>query len=292
MMYSTLSPGAIGIQGLSLPDSITLARDTGFSGLVFDIRDATRLADEQGTAYVRDLFAAAGIRPASWGVPGAVPSGPVDPADLDQLPRYLTVARALECSRATTFLPPGSNERPYQENFAWTVERLRPFAAALAAEGCWLGIEFCGPKTFRADFRHEFIYTIAGVQELGRAIGTGNIGVLLDAFHHYTAGGAIADLDQLAVEEIVVVHVNDAVAGVPRDEQLDRVRMLPLASGVLAIVPFMRKLHQLGYDGPVMPEPFSQELEALAATDPIAAAQETVRSMDKLWRASGLAVSS
>ena len=219
---------------------------------------------------------------------GGVPSGPVAPDDLDRLPRYLAIARGLDCTRATTFLPPGSNERPYDENFAWTVDRLRPFAAALADAGCWLGLEFCGPKTFRAAFRHEFLYTIAGVRELGRAIGTGNIGILLDAFHHYTAGGTIDELDQLSVEEIVVVHVNDAIAGVPRDEQLDRVRLLPLASGVLEIVPFMQKLHAIGYDGPVMPEPFSQELEDLAATDPAAAAATTARSMTALWQASGL----
>lgn len=287
-MFSTLGPGAIGLRGLSLPDSVALAREAGFAGLVLDMPEAARLADERGIAHVRGLFADAGIRPASWSVPGAVPSGPVSEDDLARLPGYAALARALDCPRATTFLPPGSNDRPYGENFAWTVERLRPFAAALAAEGCWLGIEFCGPRTFRADFRHEFIFTIAGVRELGRAIGTGNLGILLDAFHHYTSGGTLADLDELSVEEIVVVHVNDAVAGVARDDQLDRVRLLPLASGVLELVPWMQRLHAMGYDGPVMPEPFSQELEELAATDPMAAARETARSMANLWRASGL----
>lgn len=287
-MYTALGPGAIGIQGLSLPESIELARDSGFAGLVFDIREAADLADAHGADYVRRLFAEAGVRPASWSVPGAVPRGEIVPDDLARLPRYAAVARALECPRATTFLPPGSNDLPYQKNFAWTVDRMRPFAAALAEAGCWLGIEFCGPATFRATFQHEFIYTIAGIQELGEAIGTGNIGVLLDAFHLYTAGGTVADLDALSVDEIVVVHVNDAVPGVPRDEQQDLVRMLPLASGVLEIVPFMHKLRDLGYAGPVMPEPFSQQLSDLAATDPLAAARETAASMDGLWRAAGL----
>ena len=216
------------------------------------------------------------------------PRGGNAPEHLERLPRYTAVARALECPRATTFLPPGSNERSYAENFRWNVERIRPFAAALAEAGCWLGIEFCGPATFRAEFQHEFIYTIAGTQELGEAIGTGNIGVLLDAFHHYTAGGALADLDALSVDEVVVVHVNDAVPGVPRDEQQDLVRMLPLAGGVIEIVPFMHNLRDMGYDGPVMPEPFSQPLADLAATDPLAAARETAGSMDQLWRAAGL----
>jgi hypothetical protein len=37
-----------------------------------------------------------------------------------------------------------------------------------------------------------------------------------------------------------------------------------------------------------MPEPFSQRLDDLAASDPLAAARETAGSMDELWRAAGL----
>lgn len=288
-MYKALGPGAIGIDGLSLPEAIALARDTGFGGLVFDIREAARLADELGIDAVRALFTEAGVLPASWSVPGAVANGPVDERDLAALPGYLAVARALECPRATTFLPPASNDRAYAENFAWTVERLRPFAAALADAGCWFGLEFCGPKTYRREFRHEFIFTIAGVLELGEAIGTGNIGVLLDAYHLYTGGGTNDDIDQLSADEIVMVHVNDAVAGVERDEQMDLVRMLPVTTGVIDIVGFMEKLKQVGYDGPVMAEPFHQPLVDLAATDPAAAARETERSLEELWRVAGLA---
>ena len=287
-MYKALGPGAIGIQGLSLPEAIDLARDTGFAGLVFDIRQAAQIAAEHGIDHLRALFLGSGIIPASWSVPGAVPNGPINERDLAALPGYVEVARALDCYQATTFLPPGSNERAYQENFAWCVERLRPFAAALAQGGCWLGIEFCAPLTFRRQFQHEFIYTIAGVLELGETIGTGNIGVLLDAFHLYTGGGSNDDIDQLTVDQIVVVHVNDAVAGVERDEQLDLVRMLPATTGVIDIRGFMGKLAAAGYAGPVMAEPFHQPLSELAKTDPAAAARETARSLDRLWTMAGL----
>ncbi len=152
-MYKALGPGAIGITGISLPEAITLARDTGYGGLVFDIREATKLADERGIDAVLDLFRKADVRPASWSVPGTDSRQPTDERDLAALPGYIAVAKALECPRATAFLPPGSNDRAYAENFAWTVERLRPFAAALAEAGCWFGLEFCGPKTYRREFR-------------------------------------------------------------------------------------------------------------------------------------------
>jgi hypothetical protein len=38
----------------------------------------------------------------------------------------------------------------------------------------------------------------------------------------------------------------------------------------------------------VTTEPFNQRINALAAVDPLAAAQEVSRAMDRLWQASGL----
>jgi sugar phosphate isomerase/epimerase len=154
----------------------------------------------------------------------------------------------------------------------------------LRDEGCRFGIEFIGPRTYRAAFRHEFIHTLDGVMELNAAIGTGNVGLLLDSWHLYTSGGTIAEMERLTNDDVVVVHVNDAPAGIAPDEQVDTVRTLPMETGVIDLVGFMRALRKIGYDGPVMPEPFSQRLNDLAATDPEAAAREAARSMDALWR--------
>jgi sugar phosphate isomerase/epimerase len=88
--------------------------------------------------------------------------------------------------------------------------------------------------------------------------------------------------------DIVVMHGNDAVAGVPIDEHQDEVRMLPLATGVVPIVPILRRLQQSGYDGPVAPEPFNASLEHLAVRDPTAAARAAARTMRALGLAAGL----
>jgi sugar phosphate isomerase/epimerase len=287
-MEKTLGPEALGIRGLSLPDAIALARETGFAGLAFDVAAAADLADAHGVAYVAEMFAGAGVRPACWFVPIAWQQGDDWAGELPELSRLAAVARELDCPRAATFMPSGSNERPYEANFAWHVARLRRIAEVLRDEGCRFGIEYVGPKTFRAEFRYEFIYTLDGLLELIRAVGTGNVGVLLDSWHLYTAGESLADLDRLTADDVVAVHVNDAPAGVPRDEQMDRVRTLPMETGVIDLVGFMRKLRDRGYDGPVMPEPFSRRVEDLAATDPTSAGREAARAMDALWRAAGL----
>jgi sugar phosphate isomerase/epimerase len=289
-MYATIGPEALGIRGLSLAEAIALARDTGFASLSFDSRAVARAVDECGLAAVQDQFAQAGVKPAIWNLPVAWRDAEQWEAGLRELPRLAATARALGATRTATYMPSGSDERRFEENFDWHVARLRPIAEILRDQGCRFGIEFIGPKTYRAAFRHEFIHTLDGVMELVAAIGTGNVGVLLDSWHLYTSGGTLADLARLTNHDVVVVHVNDAPAGIARDEQIDTVRTLPMETGVIDLVGFMQALRELGYDGPVMPEPFSQRINDLAATDPQAAAREAARSMDALWRAAGLGV--
>jgi sugar phosphate isomerase/epimerase len=287
-MHTCLSPEALGIQGLSLPEAIDLTRDAGFAGLAFSIRAAARLAAEHDAAYVRERFARAGVRPGHWGLPVAWQQDDRWEDDLRQLPALAALGRELGCTRTATYMPSGSDERPFKENFAWHVARFRPIAEALRDEGCQFGIEFLGPKTYRAQYRYEFIYTLDGLMELAEAIGTGNVGLLLDSWHLYTSGGTIADLDRITAQDVVVVHVNDAPAGVARDEQIDTVRTLPMETGVIDLPGFMGKLRALGYDGPVTPEPFSQRLVDRAATDPLGVAREAAQAMDALWRAAGM----
>jgi sugar phosphate isomerase/epimerase len=282
-MYATISPDALGIRGLSLSEAITLACDSGFVGLSFDSRAAARAVDDQGLAAVQEQFAQAGVKPAIWNLPVAWRDDGQWQADLRELPRLAATARELGATRTATYMPSGSDERPFRENFDWHVARLRPIAEALRDEGCRFGIEFIGPRTYRAAFRHEFIHSLDGVMELNAAIGTGNVGLLLDSWHLYTSGGTIAEMERLTNDDVVVVHVNDAPAGIAPDEQIDTVRTLPMETGVIDLVGFMRALRKMGYDGPVMPEPFSQRLNDLAATDPEAAAREAARSMDALF---------
>jgi sugar phosphate isomerase/epimerase len=285
-VFKNLSPGAIGLRGLGLADTLALARDFGFAGVDFSIKEAAELADTHGVGHVRAMFASAGVVPGQWGLPVNWRQDEAWAAEMTDLPRLAELGRTLGCTRTCTVLPPSSNERPYAENFAWTVERLRPIAEALRGQDCRLGIEFIGPKTSRARHTHEFIYDMGGLMTLAGAIGTGNVGLLLDAWHLYTSGGQIDDLDGITARDVVAVHVNDAPPGIARDAQIDNVRALPMETGVMELPAFMGKLRAMGYDGPVTAEPFSSRLVELAASDPRAAVAETARSMDALWRAS------
>jgi sugar phosphate isomerase/epimerase len=121
---------------------------------------------------------------------------------------------------------------------------------------------------------------------LGAAIGTGNVGLLLDVWHCYTAHVTLDDLKQLSKEDVVYVHINDAPAGIDTDDQIDNVRALPGETGVIPLPEIVGILNDIGYDGPVTPEPFSKKLNEMA---PEEAACTISKMLDKIWSEAGLA---
>ena len=280
-MYKTLSPGAIGIRGLSLAESIQLAQRTGFGGLDFSIKEAAEI----GAAATGALFADAGIKYGAWGVTVRWQSDDWRD-DLAELPQYAAVAAEMGATRSSTWCPPSSPTRPFAENFDWHLERFKAIAEVLNEHGVRFGIEFIGPQSLRPADQHDFIYNMEGMLELAAAIGSGNVGLLLDAWHLYTSGGSLDDLDKISSADIVNVHVNDAPEGLTMAEYNDHDRRLPLESGVIPLAGFMKKLIALGYDGPVTPEPFSARVNAIE--DPFEAASLTAGYMDRLWNVAGL----
>jgi len=235
---------------------------------------------------VREQFAAADVHPGGWALPVNI-RGDEDTyrRGLAVLPRYAVLAHELGSPWCFTPIRPYSDELDYAANLEGHLARLRPVAQILAEHGCRLGLEFVGPKTLRTGHAYSFIHTIAGALDLTGRIGTDNTGLLLDSWHWYTSHATIADLDQLSAHQVVYVHVNDAPAGHKVDEQIDKQRLLPGASGVIDIVGFLRALERMGYDGPVVVEPYNEDVVALAPDDRARAARE---SLCKVWSLASL----
>jgi sugar phosphate isomerase/epimerase len=284
-MYANLNPGMLGIQA-SLPETIGFAQQYGFKGIDFSVQEAMALANQNGFDHVVRLFENAGVIPSVWGF------GADYRRDdntwrtwLNQLPKQAEFAQRLGANRTSTWILPGDDERDFLANFRFHTERLRPAAQILSDYGCRLGLEFVGPRTLRKTNKHVFIHTLEGMLALAAAIGTGNVGLLLDAFHLYTSHGSANDVRELKNADVVVVHVNDALAGVPVDEQIDNIRTLPGETGAINIVDFLHALHGIGYDGPLTAEPFSQRVRDLA---PQTALAETATAIKKVMEQAGL----
>ena len=284
-MFKNLSTGAIGIRA-NMKEGLELARTAGFEGLDLDIGEAGEIAAEHSVQFVKELWAGAGIKMGGWGFGVNWRGSDADYyAGLAQLPARAELAAELGCYRTTTVVGPASNDMTYQENWDFSVKRLRPVAEILKEHGHSLGLEFIGPATSRKSAKHLFAYSMDAMLGLAAAVGTGNVGLLFDTWHWYTCRSTIDDVRKLSTADVVYVHINDAPAGIDADEQIDNIRCLPAETGVIPLTELMHILTDIGYEGPVTPEPFSQTVNAM---EPIDAAKATGASLDKVWASAGL----
>lgn len=285
-MYNALIPGCIGIGNISLQESITLARDAGFEGVSFDIFEANTYVEKHGIPALKELFGE--IIPSVWnhGVDWQNDATRAD--SIEALKPVLAVANELGATNVTTWLMPGDNDRTYDEQYEYCQSLLRPLAQTLADGGVRLGLEFVAPKTLRDQFAHQFIYSMGDMLAFAKDMGTGNVGVLFDVWHHYCAHGTLKEMDVLTPADVPLVHINDAPLGLEIDEQLDQVRKLPMETGVIPAVEMLRKLADIGCTCGVGAEPFDQELVSLAQQNPLAAARKTAEANEKLFAAAGL----
>jgi sugar phosphate isomerase/epimerase len=278
-MYPALSTGAIGVR-LPFEECARLASEAGFEGIGVDVGAAVR-----DPGAVRRVLEGNKLRPAAWGLPvefrrdeDAFRQG------LAALPELARAAKQIGAERCSTWILPFSDSLPFADNFESHRQRLRQCAEVLGEHGIRLGLEFVGPKTLRAGHPYEFIYTQEGMLELCHAIGSGNVGLLFDSFHWYTSHGTTDDIKKLSDALVVDVHVNDAPQGRGPDEQIDNERRLPGESGVIDLVGFLQGLKEIGYTGPVTPEPFSPRLGQMPPEEAIRATAEALLGV---WRQAG-----
>jgi sugar phosphate isomerase/epimerase len=206
-----------------------------------------------------------------------------EPKFAESLKRFPKIAAGLEragVTRVGTWLMPCDNAKTYLANFKQHARRLGEIASVLKDHGQRLGLEYVGTKTSRDRCRYSFIYTMAEMKELIAEIGTGNVGLVMDSWHWWQAGDSIADLASLKSEDVVSVDLNDAPAGVAKDQQLDGRRELPASTGIIDTAGFLNALNKIFYDGPVRAEPFNKRLNDLNNDE---ACAETIAAMKKAF---------
>ncbi|MEE2659796.1 MAG: sugar phosphate isomerase/epimerase family protein [Candidatus Latescibacterota bacterium] len=280
-MFTSLQPGAIGVETSGISETLELAARHGFAGVHFSIQQAAQL----GANRLKDMAAAHGVRLSAFGFPvnfrGDLSEFGVG---LEALPAQVEVAAALDVRRTATWIVPASDDLTYEENFQLHATRLRPCADILADYDIRLGLEYVAPKTKRLGVKHEFVHTMDQMADLCQAVGP-NCGFLIDAWHWYTAHEDVTHLQRLSADQVVDVHANDAPEGRAVDEQIDSERCLPGETGLIDIVTFLTCLKRIGYDGPVMVEPFSDRVRQMSADDACAA---TVASLRQVFTDAGI----
>ncbi|NUQ01444.1 MAG: TIM barrel protein, partial [Armatimonadetes bacterium] len=179
-MFRNANWGAIGV-GVGFEEGLDLAVEVGFEGVEVPIEQAADMVDRESAAAFQALYSERGLLMGSWGL-GVDWRGEEESfrASLAKLPRLAQAGREVGATRCCTWVPSWSDERDWESNWQFHIERFGACAKILADHDCRLGLEFIGPATLRAGKRYEFVYSLPQMMELCAAIGP-NVGLLLDA---------------------------------------------------------------------------------------------------------------
>ena len=263
-MFQSLNLGLANVGEKDFEKKLLLAKKYGFRYIEAGAQEVMEI----GVETVKELLAKHDMAISS----GNLPFSPVGvdeegyAAAMEKLPEQAAALQAVGCTRCIMWIIPASDTRTKEENYAFHVERFAPAAKVLKEHGIRLGMEFIGPYTGRKNRKYTFIYTAEEMLELCKDIGD-NVGLLFDAYHWYTGAHNKDVFDHIpSADCIVSVHVNDAPVG-DRLELPDSPRALPGETGMVDIACVMAGLRKLGYDGPVIAEPFSPKLAAMETDD-------------------------
>ena len=160
-------------------------------------------------------------------------------------------------------LRPRDGSLTYLQNLKQTAARLRQIALIARDYGLKLGLEYVGTKSLWSGDRFAFVHTMAETKELIAEIRSPNVGFVLDSWHWWTSDETKQDILTLKNEDIISCDLNDAPPGIKKEDQIDNQRELPLATGVIDVKGFLEGLNEIGYDGPIRPEPFNAKLRAM-----------------------------
>ncbi|MDR0476058.1 MAG: sugar phosphate isomerase/epimerase [Treponema sp.] len=277
-MYKGFSSGLLGFGGRKTEDDIPLAVKYGYEGISVNIVQDSKNDPEQ----FKELLAKNKLKNGGFSLPlDFRQSEETFEEGLKALPAYCDFARKVGAGRCTTWIMPCSDTLDYKANFELHKTRLQKTARVMEDYGIRFGLEFVGPPSLRKGKKHEFVYNLETLSELISAIGTSNMGYLLDAYHWDLAGQTYGDFKKIPGKEwVVMVHINDGRAGLSREEQQDGVRELPGATGFVKIADFFKGLRELDYDGPVYVEPFYPPFKELPFEDALKMAKAAT---DKVW---------
>lgn len=278
-MQMHLSCGAIGVKA-DQRQAVDLAAKYGFdavdaNGAFLGGLSDGELQDFLGWMKSKNVgWATAGLNVDFRGEESAFRDG------LAKFPAYCKGLARAKVTRMTTWVLPGSDTLTYIQNFKQHAARLREVARVLNDNGMRFGLEYVSPRTSWINKRYLFQHTMAETRDLVAEIGQPNVGILLDSWHWYHAGDTVADIAKLSPKDVVSVDLNDAPAGVPKEQMMDNRREMPAATGVIDVKAFLGALEKIGYDGPVRAEPFNDVVRRM---QPDQACEFTMSALKKAF---------
>lgn len=246
-MIPALSGANLGTYG-TFEDLVQLASRHGFGGV--DAGDLPAFVERHGLEGARAFLAEHRIQIGAFGLPVEWRTDDATfKRGLAKVAQHARAAADLGCHSCTTWMMPSQVE-PTAQWTATAIKRLRQCAEVLSYYGVRLGLESVGPHHLRTAHPHPFVWDFPGALRIAEGIDKPNVGLLVDSYHWYCSGGSLADLQTIAPEQIVHVHINDAPKGIPVEQQHDFGRVFP-GEGVIDLTTFLSVIKAKGYKGSV-----------------------------------------
>lgn len=168
-----------------------------------------------------------------------------------------------------SFLPPAGI--PDAEVRIRTEAALRALSGVAAPLAVQVGFEFLGPPSCS-------VRTLRAARRVIEDIGDPHVGLVIDAFHFYTGGSRLEDLDGIDPTRLFIVHLDDAEPGEP-GALTDAQRLLP-GDGVLPLRALVARLQMRGFQGAYSLELFRPEYWSW---DPVELARRGLDGMHRLF---------
>lgn len=287
-MFKDLNAKALGLSATQ-SETIELALSSGFRGIDIDLAEFAGEVKASGLAKARRLLDSAKLKVGTFPLP-------IDwqgdersfQAELTKLAELATLAASIGAQRAVAVVAPANNDRPYHENFEFYGRRLSDLGQALEPHGIKLGIGFDALPASRQEKAFEFVSTLDALLVLLSTVTASNVGLWLDVWQCWSSDTSLADIGkQLARTTVVAVSLSDAAEN-DADRHDPESRCFPGEAGVIDAVAVLTALAELGYEGPVTPQPGAKRTASLRRDQIVKLAGE---KLDAVWKAAGVSPS-
>jgi len=284
-MFKNLAAEQLGISGRD-SETIELILSNGFKGLDLNLVEFAQQSESQGFAKAARLITSARLKIGSFPLPVNLAGDNADyQADLQRLPALAEVAAQLGGSRMRVDVEPGSDTRPYHENFQVYQQRLAEVGDVLAKHKLRLAVGFLAPLACRRDKAFTFMQTADELVLLLRSVSRENVGLALDSWNWHLGGGKLETLRNLPPNGVVTVELSDA-------EPADNAQTVDLAArrwpgngDAVDNAALLSALAELRYDGPVSP---LAGAGLLAGSSRAQLVKQAAASLDAVWKSAGL----
>lgn len=273
---------------LSFPESCRLAEKFGFDAVNADRLFLKEHGPLQTVSLLKQHKLKAGVFAFSAALNECFSDSDFE-RSLTKFEQDLLLCREAGFKCCVGYVQPSSDTRNYYEHFALLCDRLKRIKPLLKTYDVHLGLEFIGPTTMRVQRKFDFIHTMDGIRGLIAAANTQDcVGIKLDAFHWYTSGAGLLDIEKLSPGEVVYVEINDGLKGdYDRFTLPEFQRELPQANGTIDIAGMLEKLDAIGFSGPVVVEPWNAQLREMNPAD---AVEKVKLALDNSLKKAGILI--